>query len=301
LSSFLSDLPAFQETEGLESKAYIRQIEEELKKQKEKLTELVARRRQLRDEIAAISKQIDEYVAKRNELNEQIKKIKDDIAQLRASEKNLKEEMERKRVVIKSRSRKIRISEREARAQLSRLEWRLATEHLEPKEEAELVKEIERARAILREVEAVVSMRKNIGDFEKKIGEITSMIMVRSNEKAKLVEASNLYHAKIKQLLDDKKVKKDELAKLDSEIDEAKKKKDELFMKMVEIDAKSYLARMRRVLMMQQEHAKRLKMEEAIRSKLALDAQEKLKRGETLDWEEFKAMIEAQGGQSQVG
>lgn len=294
-------MPAFQETEGLESKAYIRQIEEELKKQKEKLTELVARRRQLRDEIAAISKQIDEYVAKRNELNEQIKKIKDDIAQLRASEKNLKEEMERKRVVIKSRSRKIRISEREARAQLSRLEWRLATEHLEPKEEAELVKEIERARAILREVEAVVSMRKNIGDFEKKIGEITSMIMVRSNEKAKLVEASNLYHAKIKQLLDDKKVKKDELAKLDSEIDEAKKKKDELFMKMVEIDAKSYLARMRRVLMMQQEHAKRLKMEEAIRSKLALDAQEKLKRGETLDWEEFKAMIEAQGGQSQVG
>ncbi|NHV98777.1 MAG: hypothetical protein HA496_03925 [Thaumarchaeota archaeon] len=294
-------MPAFQETEGLESKAYIRQIEEELKKQKEKLTELVARRRQLRDEIAAISKQIDEYVAKRNELNEQIKKIKDDIAQLRASEKNLKEEMERKRVVIKSRSRKIRISEREARAQLSRLEWRLATEHLEPKEEAELVKEIERARAILREVEAVVSMRKNIGDFEKKIGEITSMIMVKSNEKAKLVEASNLYHAKIKQLLDDKKVKKDELAKLDSEIDEAKKKKDELFMKMVEIDAKSYLARMRRVLMMQQEHAKRLKMEEAIRSKLALDAQEKLKRGETLDWEEFKAMIEAQGGQSQVG
>jgi uncharacterized coiled-coil DUF342 family protein len=124
---------------------------------------------------------------------------------------------------------------------------------------------------------------------------------VKSNEKAKLVEASNLYHAKIKQLLDDKKVKKDELAKLDSEIDEAKKKKDELFMKMVEIDAKSYLARMRRVLMMQQEHAKRLKMEEAIRSKLALDAQEKLKRGETLDWEEFKAMIEAQGGQSQVG
>ncbi|MBO3798151.1 MAG: hypothetical protein QXI42_00775 [Thermoproteota archaeon] len=291
-------MPAFQETEGLESRAYVRQIEEELKKQKEKLTELVARRRQLRDEIAAISKQIDEYVAKRNELNAQIKKIKEDIEQLRASEKNLKEEMERKRVVIKSRSKKIRISEREARAQLSKLEWRLATEHLEPKEEAELVKEIERARAILREVEAVVNMKKNIGDFENKIGEITSMIMEKNNEKAKLVESSNLYHAKIKQLLEDKRIKKDELAKLDSEIDEAKKKKDELFMKMVEIDAKSYLARMRRVLMMQEEQAKRLKMEEAIRSKLALDAQEKLKRGESLDWEEFKAMIEARGGQS---
>lgn len=291
-------MPAFQETEGLESRAYVRQIEEELKKQKEKLTGLVARRRQLRDEIAAISKQIDEYVAKRNELNDQIKKIKGDIEQLRASEKNLKEEMERKRVVIKSRSKKIRISEREARAQLSRLEWRLATEHLEPKEEAELVKEIERARAILREVEAVVNMKKNIGDFEKKVGEITSMIMEKNNEKAKLVESSNLYHAKIKQLLEDKRIKKDELAKLDSEIDEAKKKKDELFMKMVEIDAKSYLARMRRVLMMQEEQAKRLKMEEAVRSKLALDAQEKLKRGESLDWEEFKAMIEAQGGQS---
>ncbi|MEM3647950.1 MAG: hypothetical protein QW506_02155 [Thermoproteota archaeon] len=291
-------MPAFQETEGLESRAYVRQIEEELKKQKEKLTGLVARRRQLRDEIAAISKQIDEYVAKRNELNDQIKKIKGDIEQLRASEKNLKEEMERKRVVIKSRSKKIRISEREARAQLSRLEWRLATEHLEPKEEAELVKEIERARAILREVEAVVNMKKNIGDFERKVGEITSMIMEKNNEKAKLVESSNLYHAKIKQLLEDKRIKKDELAKLDSEIDEAKKKKDELFMKMVEIDAKSYLARMRRVLMMQEEQAKRLKMEEAVRSKLALDAQEKLKRGESLDWEEFKAMIEAQGGQS---
>ncbi|MEM3659423.1 MAG: hypothetical protein QXU11_03300 [Thermoproteota archaeon] len=291
-------MPVFQETEGLESRAYVRQIEEELKKQKEKLTELVARRRRLRDEIAAISKQIDEYVAKRNELNAQIKKIKEDIEQLRASEKNLKEEMERKRVVIKSRSKKIRISEREARAQLSKLEWRLATEHLEPKEEAELVKEIERARAILREVEAVVNMKKNIGDFENKIGEITSMIMEKNNEKAKLVESSNLYHAKIKQLLEDKRIKKDELAKLDSEIDEAKKKKDELFMKMVEIDAKSYLARMRRVLMMQEEQAKRLKMEEAIRSKLALDAQEKLKRGESLDWEEFKAMIEARGGQS---
>jgi len=291
-------LPAFQETEGLESRAYARQIEEELKKQKEKLTELIARRRRLREEVAAISKQIDEYVAKRNEVNEQIKKIKDEIAQLMASEKNLKEEMERKRVVIKSRSRKIRISEKEAKAQLSRLEWRLATEHLDPKEEAELVKEIERARAILREVEVVVNMKRNIGDFEKKIGEITSSIMEKNNEKTRLVEASNLHHAKIKQLLEDKRVKKDELAKLDSEIDEAKKKKDELFMKMVEIDAKSYLARMRRVIMMQEEQAKRLKMEETIRSKLALDAQEKLKRGESLDWEEFKAMIEAQGGQT---
>jgi len=298
LLNFLNDLPAFQETEGLESRAYARQIEEELKKQKEKLAELVARRRQLREEVAAISKQIDEHVAKRNEVNDQIKKIKEEIAQLRASEKNLKEEMERKRVVIKSHSRKIRISEKEARGQLSRLEWRLATEHLDPKEEAELVKEIERARAILREVEAVVNMKRNIGDFEKKIGEITSMIMEKNNEKTKLVEASNLYHAKIKQLLEDKRVKKDELAKLDSEIDDAKKKKDELFMKMVEIDAKSYLARMRRILVMQEEQAKRLKMEETIRSKLALDAQEKLKRGESLDWEEFKAMIEAQGRQT---
>lgn len=290
-------MPAFQETEHLELRAYVRQIEEELKKQKEKLTALVARRRQLRKEVAEISKQIDEYVAKRNEVNDQIKKIKDEIMQLRASEKNLKEEIERKRVVIKSHSRKIGISKKEARAQLSRLEWKLATEHLDPKEETELVREIERARAILREVEAIVNMKKNVGDFEKRIGEITSMIMEKNNEKAKLVEKSNLYHAKIKQLLEDKKAKKDELAKLDSEIEEAKKVKDELFMKMVEIDAKSYLARIRRVLMMQEEQAKRLKMEEIARNKLALNAQEKLKRGESLDWEEFKAMIEARSGQ----
>lgn len=294
---FLSNLPAFQETEGVETRAYVKQIEDELKKQKERLKELVDRRRQLRDEVVALSKQIDEHMSKRNELNEQIKKIKDEITQLRASEKNLKEEMERKRVVIKSRSRKIRISEKEARAQLSRLEWRLATEHLDPKEEAELVREIETARMILREVEAVVGMRKNIGDFEKKMEEIASMIMEKNNEKARLVETSNLCHAKIKQLLEDKKVRRDELSKLDSEIEETKKKKDELFMKMVEIDAKSYLAKMRRVLMMQEEQAKRLKMEETVKSKLALDAQEKLKRGESLDWEEFKAMIETQDGQ----
>jgi len=290
-------LPAFQEAEDVESRVYVKQLEDDLKRQKERLKELVTQRRRLRDEIIALSKQIDDHTARRNELNGEIKKIKDEVAQLRASEKNLKEEMERKRVVIKSRSTKIRISEKEARAQLSRLEWRLATEHLDPKEEAELVKEIERARAILREVEAVLSMRKNMGDFEKKIGEIMSTIMEKNNEKAKLVETSNLCHAKIKQLLEDKRMKRDELSKLDSEIEEAKKKKDELFMKMVEIDAKSYLAKMRRVLIMQEEHAKRLKMEETVKNKLALDAQEKLKRGESLDWEEFKAMIEAQGGQ----
>ncbi len=290
-------MPAFQEAEDVESRVYVKQLEDDLKRQKERLKELVTQRRRLRDEIIALSKQIDDHTARRNELNGEIKKIKDEVAQLRASEKNLKEEMERKRVVIKSRSTKIRISEKEARAQLSRLEWRLATEHLDPKEEAELVKEIERARAILREVEAVLSMRKNMGDFEKKIGEIMSTIMEKNNEKAKLVETSNLCHAKIKQLLEDKRMKRDELSKLDSEIEEAKKKKDELFMKMVEIDAKSYLAKMRRVLIMQEEHAKRLKMEETVKNKLALDAQEKLKRGESLDWEEFKAMIEAQGGQ----
>jgi len=289
-------LPAFQEAESI-SGDYVKQIEEELKKQKEKLKELVEKRRRLKEEIIEITKRIDENVARRNEINQQIKKIKEEIAQLRASEKNLRDEIERKRVVVKSRSKKIRISEREARAMLSRLEWRLATEHLDPKEEAELVREIERARLLLKEVESIISMKKNMEDFENKIEEIRSMIIQKSNEKAKLVETSNFYHNTIKGLLEERKIKREELSKLDAEIAEARKKKDELFMKMVEIDAKSYLAKMRRILMLQEEQAKRLKIEEAIKSKLAMDAQEKLKRGETLDWEEFKALVEAQSGQ----
>ncbi|MBO3799824.1 MAG: hypothetical protein FGF52_02045 [Candidatus Brockarchaeota archaeon] len=286
-------MPAYQ-AESLAGD-YAKQIEEELRRQKEKLKELIDRRKRLKEEIIEITKQIDENMARRNDVNQQIKKIKEDIAQLRVSEKNLKDEIERKRVVVKSRSRKIRISEREARAQLSKLEWRLATEHLDPKEEAELVREIERARMLLREVESIISMRKKMEDFENKIEEIKSMIIQKNSEKAKLVETSNLYHAKIKELLEERKIKRDELSRLDAEIEEARKKKDELFMKMVEIDAKSYLAKMRHILMLQEEQAKRLKIEEAIKSKLALDAQEKLKRGETLDWEEFKALIEAQG------
>ena len=289
-------MPAYQEAESLAGD-YAKQIEEELSKQKEKLKELINRRKRLREEIIEITKQIDENMARRNEVNQQIKKIKEEIAQLRGSEKNLRDEIERKRVVVKSRSKKIRISEREARAQLSKLEWRLATEHLDPKEEAELVREIERARMLLREVESIISMRKNMEDFENKIEEITSTIIQKNNEKAKLVETSNLYHNKIKELLEDRRIKREELSRLDAEIDEERKKKDELFMKMVEIDAKSYLAKMRRILMLQEEQAKRLKIEEAIKSKLALDAQEKLKRGETLDWEEFKALMEAQGSQ----
>jgi uncharacterized coiled-coil DUF342 family protein len=289
-------LPAYQEAESLAGD-YAKQIEEELSKQKEKLKELINRRKRLREEIIEITKQIDENMARRNEVNQQIKKIKEEIAQLRGSEKNLRDEIERKRVVVKSRSKKIRISEREARAQLSKLEWRLATEHLDPKEEAELVREIERARMLLREVESIISMRKNMEDFENKIEEITSTIIQKNNEKAKLVETSNLYHNKIKELLEDRRIKREELSRLDAEIDEERKKKDELFMKMVEIDAKSYLAKMRRILMLQEEQAKRLKIEEAIKSKLALDAQEKFKRGETLDWEEFKALMEAQGSQ----
>ncbi|MEM1547453.1 MAG: hypothetical protein QXN75_00285 [Thermoproteota archaeon] len=289
-------MPAYQEAESLAGD-YAKQIEGELRRQKEKLKELIDRRKRLKGEIIEITKQIDENMAKRNDINQQIKKIKEDIAQLRVSEKNLRDEIERKRVVVKGRSKKIRISEREARAQLSKLEWRLATEHLDPKEEAELVREIERARMLLREVESIISMRKKMEDFENKIEEIKSMIIQKNSEKAKLVETSNLYHAKIKELLEERRIKRDELSRLDAEIEEARKKKDELFMKMVEIDAKSYLAKMRRILMLQEEQAKRLKIEEAIKSKLALDAQEKLKRGETLDWEEFKALIEAQGSQ----
>lgn len=288
-------MPAFQETESVETKDYVRQIEEELNRQKEKIKGLIAGRRQLKDEVVSITKQIDENVTKRNEVNERIKKIKDEIVKLKNSEKNLKEEMERKRVVIKVRSKKMRISEKEARARLSRLEWTLATEHLDPKKEAELVREIEKARAILHEVEAIVSMNNNIGDAERKMEEIRSMIIEKSNEKSKLVETSNLYHAMIRELLEKRKIKRDELSMLDAEIDEARKKKNELFMKMVEMDAKSYLAKMRRLLMIQEEQAKRLKMEEALKNKLALDAQEKLKRGETLDWEEFKALVEIRG------
>jgi uncharacterized coiled-coil DUF342 family protein len=288
----------FQETKSFETGEYIKQIEEELRKQKEKLKELVSRARQLKEDIIALTKQIDENMAKRNEVNEHIKKIGEEIAQLRSSEKGLRDEIERKRVVVKSRSRKIRISEKEARARLSRLEWRLATEHLDPKEEAELVREIERARIILREVESVVSMKKNMEDFENKIGEMKSTIIQKNSEKTRLVEASKMYRAKIKDLLEERRIKRDELSKLYAEIEETRKRKDELFMKMVEIDAKSYLAKMRRMLILQEEQAKRLKMEEMIKSKLALDAQEKLKRGETLDWEEFKALIEAQGSQS---
>ncbi|MGQ9479056.1 MAG: hypothetical protein ACUVQ0_03410 [Thermoproteota archaeon] len=291
-------MPSFQEVGGLKQEGYMKQLEEEFRKQKENLKGLVTRRRQLKEEILSISRQIDENVSKRNEINEQIKKIKEEIVELRNLEKNLREDVERKRVVVKSHSRKIRISEKEARAKLSKLEWRLATEHLDPKEEAELVREIERARTILREVEAVVKMKKNLSDFESKMGEIRSLIIEKNNEKKRIVEASNAYHSKIKELLDERRLKREELSRIDTEIEEARKKKDKIFMKIIEIDAKSYLAKMRRVLMIQEEQAKRLKIEEAIKSKLAADAHEKLKRGETLDWEEFKALIEM--GNSQL-
>lgn len=269
-----------------------RELEKELEKTKQDLKDKIGRKNELLDKIRNLNQQIDENQLKRDQLNTQVKETKSESEKTLVDLEKLRNEVRTRESLVDQYRAKYRIGEGEARKRLSDLEWRLVTEHHNPKTESSIVAEIERLRSILSSFERAKAMDKTAEEYRKKMAEFKNTINEMRNRRSMLAQQSDQYHRLYIESKEAKKAAVDELEETRSEIQRLFDRKNEVFMKLIEHDAKAHL--IVSSLRTSQQFVRREKEKELyqVKEQIAEQVDQKLKERKSLSLDELKIYYE---------
>lgn len=265
-----------------------------LREQKEKLgvevRELAEKRNKLNMEFRGLQAEIlklknarDEINARVKELKQQRSQIKTEIAEKITEFKNLKNEIE---ILVKKKPPK---SFNELQKEIKSIEWRIQTTPLDLQKEKQLVEKV-------KQLESQLNIHRKIEQLNQKKLELKTELKALE-ARAKLLHEKIVREAEKSQKIHEERLKKLEKArKLKTEADNL----HQLFLQAKE-KMKPFQEEMEKILeetrnlrrkILAEEETEKKKSEESLLKEIEKRAKEKLRRGEKLTWEEFKAIAE---------
>jgi len=279
------------------------------------LEELKAKNTSKKTEISLLRKQMDETVRKRDELNaevkgilEEVKKLKSKRDALNARVKELKQKRDELRAVA-SQKREIlsklleqarQISEQlqgsmsELSRQIKGLEWYIQTNPLAPKTERNLIAKISALEVNLAKHKGLRNVKDKLLQLRIEVGALRLQAQSTHEELTKIAEESEKVHTAMQERLKALAEEKKEADAMHSEyLEQSQQRRDavaklkENFERMDQIRSKIGEARA----------SPRLKAEK-LKSKYKQAANEKLRTGGKLSFEEFQALMEDTGADS---
>lgn len=254
-------------------------------------SEILDKLKELR-ESAAINK------ASRDERNKIIAEKKAVRGQLHKDKATISEKINeliaKKRVILSS----VNYNENELLWQLKEISWRYQTTSLtldEDRKAVQRISELEKRLVIFKKVKEV---DQDIGRHRAMFDELKAKANAVHSEILALAEESKKYHETLMKCYDDRTALVMELNQIKAETDklrdEINKSKDELFATQVQFKVVRNLAIKQKAEIL----AEQAKLMINRRSELAEKANEKLKNGGRLTFEEFAAMLEVKGTSS---
>jgi phosphoserine phosphatase len=264
----------------------------------------------LRSERERLSSEVEHLLEERNRYNEEFKRGRDLVKELkqkrdavnsRVQELKRKRDEARREASLKrqeirevfSQLSQIKLNpkgkSRETAAELERLEWKIQTTSMRPEEERALISRIAELEERLRLQERVENLRMRLRELRKSVKELDERGDSLHEELMKTVEESESYHGEMMKLVE-------ESSKIKSKADEAHKKFVEAKNALRNIQDR-YIALLATVKSLKKREAearrkgKEEKLEE-LRRRLESEAEEKLRRGAKLSFDEFKILVE---------
>ena len=278
---------------------------------KQRIEELNRRLASLKEELDKLNLEARRWAEKRNSIQKQIKVLRTKVADLKEKRdelnervqelKNLREQAraerrEKHNQILKLKEKLRRLTEkkpirsmRDVESEIERLEWKIQTTSLPVREEEMLIDQV-------RALETQLSTHKQIRKLEE------NLLELRAEEKA-LETKAKLHHEKLSELAKQSQGFHEKMTETLSEIHALRAEADDTHQKYVEIKQQAQPLHQEREELLRQakslkqklrqaEEKKQLKRQRELRKELVEKALEKLKRGEKLNWEEFKVLSE---------
>jgi len=271
------------------------ELERELKKAKEELKELVEKKRQLFDQAAELKKDMLTVSETRKEAVAKVREVKAKIDEAMSRLEEIKLRMQEYNSKIESVQSKHRVSPEALEGRINELEWRLMTEGLSAEEEAAIVETIKNLQQRLIPLREVKELRGELALLREEASKERMRIHNLIQEKRRLVAEASQWHEKYLEARERWKSVLNEALNCKKEVRTAKEKVDKIFMDLVRVNAE--IVNIRSTLHVTQEKKEMFrKLAEAQRKlKIAQIAEDKLKRGQPLTWEEFRIYYEFKG------
>ena len=254
--------------------------------------------------------QIKKFIEKRNQLNDQIRKSRQEIAELKSERDALNEKvklLKQQRDYVRSKSTAIfdevntinqkiselkkkvpRQSQRDLQEELEAIEWKIQTTSLDLQEEKRLIENV-------KQLEIQLSSYKKIDVQNKKIKELLTQHRTFEaqadafhKELTDMAKKSQELHANMIEKINTLKTNKTEADSLHQAYVKTKEQTAPLYEQIRQLTEQM---KDLKVSIKEDDKAKRMVTEQAIKEKLGSEARDKLQRGEKLSWNEFQLVM----------
>lgn len=252
--------------------------------------EFAGKRDKLNEEFKSLQAEILELRKARDQINMEVKELKQQKSNIKAERvkktgelKNLKQQIEE--LAKKKPAKSFKIIQRE----IEGLEWRIQTTSLNLQEEKQLVdkvKQLENQLSVHRKIEQLGQKRL---ELETEIKALQTRAMLCSEKISEKADKSRVFHDKMLKKIEDAEKIKTEADSFHKLFLQAKEK-----AKPLQAEIANILGEVRRLKeeILAEEKERREKIEETLLEDIERRAREKVKRGEKLTWEEFKAFAQ---------
>jgi uncharacterized coiled-coil DUF342 family protein len=247
--------------------------------------DLARTRDELNAQFQKLREQIQELKEKRDSLNLQVRELKSKREESRKTLLAKRKEADAVKNQIFRLEKKASGSYSDLKRRMDDLEWRIQTNALSPKEEARLISQIKalESRTVFHEKirelkDRLIMIQAGIGAARLKANEAHEGL-------SKFAEESEVYHEKMLEAVKQASEVKAKADEAHSEYAKIRQQADEAHFEYI----KAKESRQRIVV---EDQMNRFRKQQAVKEKIEVTAEEKLKRGEKLSFDEFRALVE---------
>ena len=269
-------------------------IERKLAKTKEESNDLVRKKRELLDRAAKMKEGVDRAALERDMVNGKVQELKGRIDEMMSEVSAIRTKIEEKGSKLDGLRAKLTGDEKELSRQLSALEWKLVTAGASAKEESAIVISIAELRRKLAPYEGAEKIAQELRVMRAEAGKLRRELGSVLEEKRALVEEAHRRHESFLELRDERMNVLKEVAKIREEVADLKARADKEFMDLASANSEMHILRTKMRRARDEQIRESQRQERDAKDKVAQLAAEKLKKGESLTWDEFKILLESE-------
>jgi len=257
---------------------------------------LAEEKRDLIGKIRDLKSKALEYKSRRDSLNEEVKSFKAALAELKREYDAKLDSLKRLKRSIKEFLRfKPPKSEETLAKEIADLDWKIQTTSMPISEEQKIIDKIKSLERQMNFYRRLKSMEEEAKNLKNRLEEIKNEIALYREKIAESVAESQRFHEMMIKLFNEVNELKSRLNEVNSRFMENRSEAAKLRLKHKDLLNQIHVIRK---LIREEEEKKRRESIAAIKERIKKEALDKIKRGEKVSFEEFKILVEEEGGES---
>ena len=246
---------------------------------------LAGKRDKLNEQFQKLKGQVQELKERRDSLNLHVRELKEKREEARRRLEAKRDEADSVRNTIASLEKRASGGYSGLKKRMQELEWRIQTNPLSSKEEAKLIAQIKGLESQLVVHDKIRELRDRTIMLQAEINAARLVANETHERLSEIAKESEVYHEKMIEVVK-------QASDLKSKADEAHLSYSQIKQQADQVHLEYIKAKELRQKIIVEDQMTRLRKQQEVRKKVEDTAEEKLKRGEKLSLDEFRALVE---------